>query len=136
MLDTLMLSSGSEIADPTITTRLGKRAHSFRIALTRRAITKLSKDFCESVIHVLSTFLRTRGGKVQAWAIDEMMAGAINDPEFAAALLRKHNPADEAAMKRAFLGKFGLPLPTLANILAGNDSDETDPFGQLMRAAR
>lgn len=89
-----------------------------------------------AVIDVLSTFLRNRAGKVQAKAIDEMLACAINDPEFAAALLHKHNPADEAAMKRAFLGKFGVRVPTVANILAGDDSDYDDPFVQLMDARR
>ena len=106
------------------------------IASRMRSVNRGQLSPTIAVVDVLSTFLRNRAGRVQAKAIDEMMARAINDPDFAAALLRKHNPADEAAMKRAFLGKFGVRVPTVANILAGDDSGEADPFGQLVGAAR
>lgn len=106
------------------------------IASRMRSVNRGQLSPTIAVVDVLSTFLRNRAGKVQAKAIDEMMARAINDPNFAAALLRKHNPADEAAMKRAFLGKFGVRVPTVANILAGDDSDEADPFAQLVGAAQ
>lgn len=79
-----------------------------------------------AVVDVLSTALRNRAGRVQAKAIDEMLAKAINEPEFAAALLRKHNPADQAAMKKAFLGKYGVRIPTVANALTGADDEEDD----------
>lgn len=88
------------------------------------------------MVDVLSTALRNRAGRVQAKAIDEMLAKAIHEPEFAAALLRKHNLADQAAMKLAFLGKFGVRVPTVANRLVGDDSDEADPFAQMVDAAR
>lgn len=84
-----------------------------------------------AIVDVASTALRNRAGRVQAKAIDEMLARAINDPDFAAALLRKHNPADEAAMKRAFLGAYGVRMPTLANILAGDDADEDETLERM-----
>lgn len=105
------------------------------IASRMRSVNRGQLSPTIAIVDVASTALRNRAGKVQAKAIDEMLARAINDPEFAAALLRKHNPADEAAMKRAFLGKFGIRLPTAANILAGDDSDDADPFSQLIGAA-
>ncbi|TGN68048.1 hypothetical protein E4L95_02705 [Paracoccus liaowanqingii] len=106
------------------------------IASRMRSVNRGQLSPTIAIVDVASTALRNRAGKVQAKAIDEMLARAINDPEFAAALLRKHNPADEAAMKRAFLGKFGVRIPTVANILAGDDSDDDDPFAQMMGTAR
>ena len=101
------------------------------IASRMRSVNRGQLSPTIAIVDVLSTALRNRAGKVQSRAIDEMLAKAINEPEFAAALLRKYNPADEAAMKRSFLGKFGVRVPTVANILAGDQSDDEDPFAGM-----
>lgn len=85
-----------------------------------------------AVVDVLSTALRNRSAKVQSRAIDELMTRAVNDPDLAAQLLRRYNPADEAAENRAFLTRFGTRLPTVANIIAGGDDDEDETFNRTM----
>lgn len=87
-----------------------------------------------AVVDVLSTYLRNRTARVQARAIDELMSQAMNDPDLAAALLRRYNPADEAAENRAFLSAFGQRIPTVANILAGADDDDDETFERAVGA--
>lgn len=106
--------------DPSMTTT--------SIASRLRSVSRGQLSPTIAVVDVLSTFLRNRSAKVQGRAIDELMSKAVNDPDLAAALLRRYNPADEAAENRAFLTRFGVRLPTVANILAGDASDEDDPF--------
>ena len=101
------------------------------IASRARSVNRGQLSPTIAVVDVLSTFLRNRSAKVQGRAIDELMARAVNDPDLAAALLRRYNPADEAAENRAFLTRFGVRLPTVANILAGDETDEDDPFAGM-----
>ena len=54
------------------------------IASRMRSVNRGQLSPTIAVVDVLSTFLRNRAGKVQAKVIDEMLARAINDAEFAA----------------------------------------------------
>lgn len=112
--------------DPSLTTT--------SIASRVRSVNRGQLSPTIAIIDVASTALRNRSARVQSRAIEEMMARAINEPEFAAALLRQHNPADAAAMKRAFLSQYGVRLPTVANILAETDDDEDETFDRVMGA--
>lgn len=79
-----------------------------------------------AIVDVASTWLRNKSKQVQARAIDELAAKAVNDPEFAAALLEKHNPATAAARGRMLTQKYGLRWPTLVNNL--EDDEDDDPL--------
>ncbi|ATI40895.1 hypothetical protein CBW24_02015 [Pacificitalea manganoxidans] len=79
-----------------------------------------------AIVDVASTWLRNKSKQVQARAIDELAAKAVNDPEFAAALLEKHNPATAAARGRMLTQKYGLRWPTLVNNLEDDEDDEDD----------
>lgn len=101
------------------------------IASRARSVNRGQLSPTIAIVDVLSTALRNRSAKVQARAIDELMSRAVNDPDLAASLLRKYNPADEAAENRAFLTRFGVRLPTVANIISGDQSDDEDPFAGM-----
>ena len=101
------------------------------IASRARSVNRGQLSPTIAIVDILSTALRNRSAKVQGRAIDELMSRAVNDPDLAASLLRKYNPADEAAENRAFLTRFGVRLPTVANIISGDDSDEEDPFAGM-----
>lgn len=96
------------------------------IASRARSVNRGQLSPTIAVVDLLSTFLRNKSAKVQARAIDDLMTNAINDPELAAALLRRYNPADEAAETRAFLTKYGVRIPTVANILGGVDDEDDE----------
>lgn len=123
---------GSSGTAQSLAGKLDKSITTTSIASRARSVHRGQLSPTIAVVDVLSTALRNRSAKVQAKAIDEMLARAINEPEFAASLLRKYNPADERAMKRAFLSRYGVRLPTVANILAENDDDEDETFDRVM----
>lgn len=123
---------GSSGTAQSLAGKLDKSITTTSIASRARSVNRGQLSPTIAVVDVLSTALRNRSAKVQAKAIDEMLARAINEPEFAASLLRKYNPADERAMKRAFLSQYGVRLPTVANILAETDDDEDETFDRVM----
>lgn len=101
--------------DPSMTTA--------SIASRARSVNRGQLSPTIAIVDVLSTYLRNRSAKVQSRAIDELLAKAVNDPDLAAALVKKFNPADEAAENRAFLSAFGARLPTVANAMIDEDED-------------
>lgn len=94
------------------------------IASRMRSVNRGQLSPTIAVIDVASTWLRNRSAKVQAKAIEEMTARAINDPDFAATLLRKFNPADEAAMRKQFLSQWGVRMPTIAGAFIDDEGDD------------
>lgn len=101
------------------------------IASRARSVNRGQLSPTIAVVDVLSTALRNRSARVQSRAIEELMSRAVNDPELAATLLRRYNPADEAAESRAFLNRFGVRIPTVANILADVENDEDDAIERM-----
>lgn len=100
------------------------------IASRMRSVNRGQLSPTIAVIDVASTWLRNRSAKVQAKAIEEMTARAINDPDFAATLLRKFNPADEAAMRKQFLSQWGVRMPTLAGAFIDDGEDDVSNWAK------
>jgi hypothetical protein len=74
-----------------------------------------------AVVDVVATWLRNKSLKVQARSIDELASAAFNNPDMAADLLEKFNPADYAAKRRMLTQKYGVRGTQLFNWL--DDAD-------------
>lgn len=98
------------------------------IASRARSVSRNQLSPTIAIVDVASTWLRNRSKKVQGAAIDELASKAFNDPDLAAALLEKFNPADAGARIRMITQKFGLRLPQLANALDEDDDEISAVF--------
>ena len=78
-----------------------------------------------ALIDIGSTWLRNRSKQVQARAIDAIASAAVNNPEMAADLLEKFNPADFAAKRRMLTQKYGVRATQIVNLL--DDAMAEDP---------
>lgn len=68
-------------------------------------------------IDVLATWMRRRSAQVQGRAIDTLTSAVINNPDMAADLLDRFNPADYAARRRVLLQKYGVRATQVLNLL-------------------
>ena len=100
--------------DPSMTTT--------GIASRARSVTRGQLSPTIAVVDVMSTWLRNKAKKVQARAIDELASAAFNNPELAADLLEKFNPADYAVKRQMITQKYGVRGTQLFNWL--DDDDE------------
>ncbi|RLP27888.1 hypothetical protein [Mesorhizobium sp. YM1C-6-2] len=100
--------------DPSLTTT--------GIASRARSVSRHQLSPTIAVVDVVSTWLRNKSKKVQSRAIDELASAAFNNPELAADLLEKFNPADYATKRQMITQKYGLRGTQLFNWL--DDDDE------------
>lgn len=79
-----------------------------------------------AIIDGVATWLRGRTKQVQARAIDTLASSVVNNPNLAADLLEKYNPADFAAKRRMITQKYGVRATQVLNLIdEANGSDET-----------
>lgn len=78
-----------------------------------------------TAIDIASTWLRNRSKKVQERAIDQLTSSVINNPNMAADLLEKFNPADYAAKRRMIFQKYGVRATQVLNLL--DEAQNHDP---------
>lgn len=78
-----------------------------------------------TAIDIASTWLRNRSKKVQERAIDQLTSSVINNPNMAADLLEKFNPADYAAKRRMIFQKYGVRATQVLNLL--DEAQNFDP---------
>ena len=67
---------------------------------------------------------------MQSRAIDTIASAVVNNPDLAADLLEKYNPADYAARRRLVTQKYGVRATQLLNLLdeAHAESEGQDPL--------
>lgn len=75
-------------------------------------------------IDLISTYLRRKKAGVMSQAIDRITSEVVNDPELAAVLLEKYNPAERVAKRRLLTQKFGARGSYIANLLDESQRDE------------
>jgi len=102
--------------DPSLTTT--------SLASRARSVSRNQLSPAIAAVDVLSTWLRNRSKKVQARAIDTLASAAFNNPELAADLLEKFNPADFAAKRRMISQKYGVRATQILNLLDEADSQD------------
>lgn len=94
------------------------------VASTMRSVNRGQLSPTIAGVGLASTWLRRRIGRLNDRAMEELEALLVDDPNAMAELLRRYNPADEAAMNQAFLDAYGARFPTLANALSQREDDE------------
>jgi len=92
------------------------------LASRARSVSRHQLSPTIAVVDVVTTWLRNKSKKVQGRAIDELASAAFNNPELAADLLEKFNPADFAAKRQMITQKYGVRGTQLFNWL--DDDDE------------
>jgi len=98
-----------------------------RIASDMRSVNRGQLSPTVAGIGLLSTWLRNRSRQVQSRAIDTIASAAVNNPDLAADLLEKFNPADFAAKRRMLTQKYGVRVTQLVNLLdEAYNEDETN----------
>lgn len=102
--------------DPSLTTT--------SLASRARSVSRNQLSPTIAAVDVLSTWLRNRSKKVQARAIDTLASSAFNNPELAADLLEKFNPADFAAKRRMISQKYGVRATQILNLLDEADGQD------------
>lgn len=70
-----------------------------------------------ALVDVAATWLRRRSVQVQARAIDTLASAAFNNPDMAADLLERFNPADYAAKRAMISQKYGVRATQVLNLL-------------------
>lgn len=79
-----------------------------------------------AVIDVAATWLRRRSADKQARAVDLLASNAVNNPDIAADLLQRYNPADWAAKRRLLVQKYGVRATQIVNLLDEVTADEQE----------
>ncbi|MEF2549269.1 hypothetical protein VQ045_19135 [Aurantimonas sp. E1-2-R+4] len=87
------------------------------IASRMRSVNRGQMTPSIAVLDIGSTWLRNRSKQVQANAINAIASAAVNNPEMAADLLEKFNPADFAAKRRMLTQKYGVRATQIINLL-------------------
>lgn len=82
-----------------------------------------------AVIDVASTWLRRRGAQQRTQLMDDLMGQVVNDPEFAAYLLEKYNPATAADQIGMLSQRWGARVQWLVQALQEEEGgDGADPL--------
>lgn len=82
-----------------------------------------------AVVDIVSTALRRRKKQVAASGIDNLEASVVNNPEMAADLLEKFNPADYVARRKLLQQKYGVRATQILNLA----DEEMDPQADVKR---
>ncbi len=100
------------------------------IASRARSVTRGVLSPTVAAVDVIATWLRGRAAQVQSRAIDTIASAVVNNPDLAADLLEKYNPADYAARRRLVTQKYGVRATQLLNLLdeAHAESEGQDPL--------
>ena len=84
-----------------------------------------------AIVDVAATWLRNRSKQVQSRAIDTLASAAFNNPNLAADLLEKYNPADFAAKRRLISQKYGARATQVLNLL--DEMQDEDEFTDAVK---
>ena len=97
------------------------------IASRFRSVTRHQMSPTIAGVDLISTYLRRKKAGVMASAIDRITTDVVNNPELAAVLLEKYNPADRVAKRRMLTQKFGARGTYIANLLDESQRDDEGP---------